>query len=66
VVLLSDAEATTGEDPVAAARALDELLLLAPADEPEHARALATATGARMAEVAGPLSVLDALQRLLR
>jgi Mg-chelatase subunit ChlD len=65
-VLLSDAEATTGDDPVAAARALDELVVLAPADEPEHAQALAAASGARMVDVAGPLSVLDALQQVLQ
>jgi Mg-chelatase subunit ChlD len=64
-VLLSDAESTTGGDPVAAARRLDELVVLAPADEPQHARALVAASGARMAEVAGPLSVLDALGQLL-
>lgn len=64
-VLLSDTEVTTGGDPVPAARALDELIVLAPADEPEHAHALVEATGARMAEVAGPMSVLDALRRVV-
>jgi len=65
-VLLSDAEVTTGGDPIPAARALDELVVLAPADEPEHAQALVEACGARMAEVAGPMSVLDALRRVVQ
>lgn len=61
-VLLSDAEVTTGGDPVPAGRALDELVVLAPADEPEHARELIEACGGRLAEVAGPMSVLDSLR----
>ena len=65
-VLLSDAEVTTGGDPVPAARGLDELVVLAPADEPEHAKALVEACGARMAEVAGPMSVLDSLRRVVQ
>ena len=44
-VLLSDAEVTTGDDPVPPARALEELTILAPEDEPDHARALASACG---------------------
>lgn len=66
VILLSDAEVTTGGDPVPAARALEELCVLAPEDEPDHARALATACGARIAEVGGPFSVLDALRTLVQ
>ncbi len=65
-ILLSDAEVTTGGDPVPPARGLDELVILAPSDEPEHARVLATASGARMAEVGGPMSVLDALRRVVQ
>ncbi len=65
-VLLSDAEVTTGGDPVIAGRALDELAIVAPADELEHARHLADGSGARLAEVGGPLSVLDALQQVLQ
>jgi len=65
-VLLSDAEVTTGGDPVPAARALEELVILAPGDDPSHARALATASGARIAEVGGPFSVLDALRILVQ
>ncbi|MFV0257053.1 MAG: vWA domain-containing protein [Acidimicrobiales bacterium] len=64
-VLLSDAEVTVGGDPVPSARALDELTLIAPADDPSHARTLAGAVGARIAEVTGPLSVLDALRQVV-
>ena len=65
-VLLSDAEVTAGGDPVPAARALDELVIIAPSDEPEHARALIEAAGGRLAEVGGPLSVLDALRTVVQ
>lgn len=65
-ILLSDAESTTGGDPVPVAKSLDELTILAPEDEPQHGRALAAATGARMAEVGGPFSVLDALRALVQ
>lgn len=64
-VLLSDAEVTTGGDPVPIARSLDELVVLAPAEEPEHARALVADAGGRLAEVGGPMQVLDALRSVL-
>ena len=65
-ILLSDAEVTAGGDPVPAAKALDELTILAPEDEPSHATALATDSGARIAEVGGPFSVLDSLRILVQ
>lgn len=65
-ILLSDAEVTTGGDPTIIAKSLDELTILAPEDEPEHARQLASTCGARIAEVAGPFSVLDALRTLVQ
>jgi Mg-chelatase subunit ChlD len=65
-VLLSDAEVTTGGDPVPMARALEELTILAPEDQPEHAHELADEAGARVAEVGGPFSVLDALRTLVQ
>lgn len=61
-ILLSDAEVTTGGDPVPTARGLDELIVIAPRDQPEHARALVAAAGGRLAEVGGPMSVLDSLR----
>ncbi|MEZ5378964.1 MAG: vWA domain-containing protein [Acidimicrobiales bacterium] len=65
-LLLSDAEVTTGGDPVPIARSLDELLVLAPSDELEHARRLIEAAGGRLAEVGTPMSVLGALRRVLQ
>lgn len=66
-LLLSDGRATTGDDPVAAARALDELLVLAPVgpdESGEQARALARAVGGRAAEVSGPSAVPVAIAGL--
>ncbi len=65
-ILLSDAEVTKGADPVPIARGLDELVILAPADGPEHARELIRLAGGRLAEVAGPISVLDALRQVVQ
>lgn len=67
VLLLSDGRATTGEDPLPAARALDELLVLAPVGPDEsgaQARALARAVGGRVAEVTGPSAVPAAIRAL--
>ena len=64
-LLLSDAEVTAGGDPVAAAASLDELLILAPADEQQHAKRLIEQAGGRLSPVAGPHSVVDALTLLL-
>jgi Mg-chelatase subunit ChlD len=64
-VLLSDAEVTAGTDPVPAARALDELVILAPADGADAASALARASGARLATVSVPRDVLRALREVL-
>ncbi len=65
-ILLSDAEVTTGGDPVPIARSLDELIVLAPADEPEHARRLVADAGGRLAEVGSPMTVLGALRSVLQ
>ena len=64
VVLLSDGRPTTGPDPLPAARALDELLVVAPGDDAEQARALAVAAGARFEELRGPSDVPRALRVL--
>lgn len=64
-VLLSDCEPTIGDDPVLAARLLDELLVIAPADEPEDAERLAAAVGARVATLDGPSDVASAFALLL-
>ena len=65
VLLLSDGRATAGDEPVAAARALDRLLVLAPRGDAGEARALAAAAGARTAEVDGPSDIPGALADLL-
>ncbi len=59
-LLLSDGRATVGEDPVAAARSIEELLVLAPVGGDEtgaQAQALARAVGGRYADVTGPSSI---------
>lgn len=65
-ILLSDAEVTTGGDPVPAAKGQDELIVITPEDQPEHARELVRNAGGRLAEVGGPMSVLDSLRRVLQ
>lgn len=60
-VLLSDCRETAGGDPSTAAAALDELLILAPADDADQARSLADRAGARLVTVSGPAQVADAL-----
>jgi Mg-chelatase subunit ChlD len=52
VVLLSDCRANLGEDPLVQARAVDDLIVLAPAGDTADADALARACGGRC--VAGP------------
>jgi Mg-chelatase subunit ChlD len=64
-VLLSDCRATVPGDVGAAAAALDELCIMAPAGDDEEARSLAAAVGARVASVAGPSGVPAALAQLL-
>ena len=64
-VLLSDCRATVPGDVEAAAAALDELCIMAPAGDDEEARSLAAAVGARVASVAGPSGVPSALATLL-
>jgi Mg-chelatase subunit ChlD len=64
-VLLSDCRATDGEDPVAAAAAQEELLILAPADDSAEARQLAADSGARFAAIGTPADAPSALSALL-
>lgn len=65
-VLLSDCRATEPGDAVAAAAAIDELVVVAPASDHDDARAFADRTGAPLATVAGPTEVPTALAALLR
>jgi hypothetical protein len=64
-VLLSDGRATVPGDVVAAARALDELVVIAPALDAVDAEKLAADTGARFTTVSGPFDVPDAFARVL-
>lgn len=64
-VLLSDCRATEPGDVHAAARALDELVIIAPEGDTEAAAELAASVGARWTTVAGPSTVVAALDRVL-
>lgn len=56
-VLLSDCRSTAGDDPVAMARALDELVIVAPERDDEEARAFAARCRARVVTVSGPSDI---------
>lgn len=64
-VLMSDCRATVDGDPVAAARGLGELVVIAPRDDADEATRFASLIGARLSTVAGPSTVADALNRVL-
>jgi len=65
VVLLSDCRSTDDDDTVETARGLQELIILAPADDHEQAEQLAQQAGAQWAALAHPLDAALALDRLL-
>lgn len=64
-VVLSDCRATVEGDVEAAARALDEIVIVAPAGDDAEARALAGVIGARITVVDGPSDIPAALQEVL-
>jgi Mg-chelatase subunit ChlD len=64
-VLLSDCRSTDEIDALPAARALEELLILAPADDADEANRIARESGAWVGEVTGVDDVPDLLDRLL-
>lgn len=64
-VLLSDCRATNPEDVHRAAALHEELLILAPADDPDAAYELASGVGARVETIARPSEVPGAMARLL-
>ena len=64
-VLLSDCRSTVDGDPVAAAAALDELVIIAPAGDSDEAETFARRVGARLVTVSGPTEVAEALSRAL-
>ncbi|MEE8599654.1 vWA domain-containing protein [Euzebya tangerina] len=64
-VLLSDCRSTDDQDPTAVAGALEELVILAPAEDHEQAEALARSAGARWVPLAGAAEAPSALRHLL-
>ncbi len=64
-ILMSDCRATTGGDAVAVAHRLEELCILAPADDCDEAVEFASRVGARIAEIDGPSGIPIAIQHLL-
>ncbi len=64
-VLLSDCRATVEGDPAAAARGLDELVVVAPDTDSDEARTFAEQVGARFVTVAGPSDIPEALAAAL-
>ncbi len=65
-VMLSDGNATVGGDPLAAARMLDELHVIAPPDSPPEAAELARVGGGRYVELASPSKIPETLLALMR
>jgi Mg-chelatase subunit ChlD len=65
VILLSDCRSTDDDDTLPMARALPELVILAPADDCEQAAQLADLAGARWAALANPLEAAATLDLLL-
>ena len=64
-VLLSDCRSTVDGDPVAAAGALTELVVVAPESDSDEARAFAHQVGARCITISGPSQVASALTQAL-
>lgn len=64
-VLLSDCRSTEPGDAVAAARGLDELVVLAPEGDEQEAAHLAEQVGARWTTYGGPASIVAAVSRVL-
>jgi Mg-chelatase subunit ChlD len=64
-VLLSDCRATVPGDAAGAARTLEELVIVAPADDRGDAEELAAAVGAQCVPISGPSAIPDVFNRLL-
>jgi len=64
-VLMSDCRATTGAEAIPIARRLDELCILAPADDDADAIEFAKSVGARIASIDGPSEIPAALLGVL-
>ena len=64
-ILLSDCRATVDGDAEAAAKGMDEVIVIAPAEDHEEAQAFADRIGARIALVNGPSEIPEVLARVL-
>jgi Mg-chelatase subunit ChlD len=64
-VLLSDCRVSDGPDPVEAGRALDELVVVGPAEDADESTRFAAAVGARHGVITGPSDVPEVLEQLL-
>lgn len=64
-ILMSDCRATTGGDPLPHVAGIDELVILAPADDTADAEAMANALGCRWTTMDGPSAVAEALTTVL-
>ena len=64
-ILLSDCRATVEGDAVAAASGMDELVIIAPSEDHDEAKAFAERVGARLALVSGPSEIPEVLARVL-
>jgi Mg-chelatase subunit ChlD len=64
-ILLSDCRPTEGRDPLIDAGVLDELVIVAPADDADDAAHLAGATGSRWVPLHGPSDIPAAFTELL-
>jgi Mg-chelatase subunit ChlD len=65
VIVLSDCRSTVDGDPVAAAAALAEVVIIAPEGDSDEADAFARRVGARLTTASGPSSVAEALAAVL-
>lgn len=65
IVLLSDCRSTAGADPVEVGRSFERLVVVAPSEDADDARAFVAAAGAELALIAGPASVPSALSSVL-
>lgn len=65
VILLSDCRSTEPGDAVAAADAIEELVIIAPAGDDDDAQDFARQTGAVVTTVSGPSEIADAFSRAL-
>ncbi|MEA3214536.1 MAG: hypothetical protein QOJ19_692 [Acidimicrobiia bacterium] len=65
VVLLSDCRSTAGSDPAIVAGNIDELAIVAPADDSDDAAALAARVGCRWVPLESPAAVPSAFSQLL-